>query len=105
MDAKSARGWVARAACRTVQPDALFVPGAEQQRIVQTLCRGCPVRTECLAHALDGRIEHGVWGMTERDRRALLRRRSAVKSWRSLLEAARNAYGVGAAEEAVNAGP
>ncbi|MET8816066.1 WhiB family transcriptional regulator, partial [Streptomyces sp. NPDC004549] len=45
---------------------------------------------ECLAYALDHRIEHGIWGaMTERERRALLRRRPLVTSWRSLLEAAR----------------
>ena len=38
--------------------------------------RACPVRTECLAEALDNQIEWGVWGgMTERERRALLRRR------------------------------
>ena len=51
---------------------------------------GCPVRTECLADALDNRVEFGVWGgMTERERRALLRRRPDVTSWRKLLETAR----------------
>ena len=54
---------------------------------------GCPVRTECLADALDNRIEFGVWGgMTERERRALLRRRPHVTSWRRLLETAREEY-------------
>lgn len=54
------------------------------------VCTTCPVKTECLAHALDQRIEHGVWGgMTERERRALLRRRPTVTSWRRLLETAR----------------
>jgi len=34
-----------------------------------------------------------VWGgMTERERRALLRRRPDVTSWRDLLENARNQY-------------
>ncbi|KQP65399.1 hypothetical protein ASF50_01010 [Nocardioides sp. Leaf307] len=47
------------------------------------------MRTECLAEALDNQIEWGVWGgMTERERRALLRRRPNA-SWRSVLEAAR----------------
>jgi WhiB family redox-sensing transcriptional regulator len=47
------------------------------------------VRTECLADSLDNRVEFGVWGgMTERERRALLRRRPNVTSWRRLLEAA-----------------
>jgi len=44
------------------------------------------VRFECLAEALDNRIEWGVWGgMTERERRLLLRQRSDVTSWRSIL--------------------
>jgi WhiB family redox-sensing transcriptional regulator len=51
------------------------------------------VRTECLADALDNRVEFGVWGgMTERERRALLRRRPTVTSWRALLETARHEY-------------
>jgi WhiB family redox-sensing transcriptional regulator len=38
---------------------------------------------------LDNTIEFGVWGgMTERERRALLRRRPNVTSWRRLLEVA-----------------
>ena len=47
---------------------------------------GCPVRFDCLAEALDNRIEWGVWGgMTERERRQLLRQRPDVRSWRSVL--------------------
>ena len=47
------------------------------------------MRAECLAEALDNRIEWGVWGgMTERERRALLRRRPNVTTWRSILQPA-----------------
>ena len=89
--------WAASAACRTSRPDALFVKGAEQNRAKQ-LCSGCPVRTECLAEALDNQIEWGVWGgMTERERRALLRRRPNVTSWRMLLETAQTDHGHGSA--------
>ena len=81
--------WASLAQCRGSQPDELFVKGAAQNKAKQ-LCSGCPVRTECLAEALDNEIEWGVWGgMTERERRALLRRKPAA-SWRSVLEAARN---------------
>ena len=81
--------WPAQAACRGADPDFLFVQGAAQNR-VKTMCAGCTVRTECLADALDNEIEVGVWGgMTERERRALLRKRPDVVSWRSLLETAR----------------
>lgn len=84
--------WSARASCRTTDPDALFVQGAAQNR-AKALCLGCVVRTECLADALDHQVEFGVWGgMTERERRALLRRRPNVTSWRRLLQTARNTY-------------
>ena len=84
--------WSAQAACRTTDPDELFVQGAAQNR-AKAVCTGCPVRTECLADALDNRVEFGVWGgMTERERRALLRRRPTVTSWRRLLETARTEY-------------
>ena len=84
--------WTVVAACRGMDPDELFVQGAAQNR-AKTVCSGCPVRTECLADALDNRVEYGVWGgMTERERRALLRRRPDVTSWRELLETAKEQY-------------
>ncbi len=73
--------WVAKALCRSADPDELFVTGAAQRRAAQ-LCRECTVVTECLADALDNRIEFGVWGgMTERQRRKLIRQHPEVKSW------------------------
>jgi len=84
--------WTSRAQCQDTHPDELFVQGAAQNR-AKAVCVGCPVRTECLADALDSRVEFGVWGgMTERERRALLRRRPNVTSWRSLLETARDEH-------------
>lgn len=87
--------WSESAACRGARPDELFVRGSAQNRVKQ-VCAHCPVRTECLAEALDNSIEWGVWGgMTERERRALLRRRPNVTSWRRLLETARAEQGTG----------
>ena len=92
--------WRRNAACRDGDPDRLFVRGAAQ-REAKLVCFGCPVRTECLAEALDHRIEFGVWGgMTERERRALLRRRPDVQSWHELLQQARG----GVADDAIRAG-
>jgi len=86
---ENATAWITQASCRTTNPDELFVQGAAQNRAKQ-LCMGCPVRTECLADALDHRVEFGVWGgMTERERRALLRKRPNVRSWSALLNSAR----------------
>ncbi|AKU18153.1 WhiB family transcriptional regulator [Luteipulveratus mongoliensis] len=81
--------WAARAVCRTGSPDELFAKGAAQQT-AKIVCQRCPVVAECLADALDNRTEYGVWGgMTERERRALLRRRPEVRSWASLFKTAR----------------
>ena len=81
--------WAQQGACGKADPDALFVQGAAQQ-IAKQICMGCPVIAECLADALDNRTEFGVWGgMTERERRALLKRRPNVPSWRAVLETAR----------------
>ncbi len=81
-------GWTAIAACKQSVPDELFVRGAEQHK-AKLVCSSCSVRTECLAEALDNQIEWGVWGgMTERERRSILRKRPNVTSWRELLETA-----------------
>ncbi|WP_129339743.1 WhiB family transcriptional regulator [Cellulomonas endophytica] len=74
--------WSAQASCgRDYPADALFVEGSAQ-REARSVCERCPVRLQCLADALDNRMDFGVWGgMTERERRALLRRRPDVRSW------------------------
>lgn len=92
MSTQVLQDWTTRSACRTGDPDELFVTGAAQNR-AKLVCLGCPVRTECLGDALDNRVEFGVWGgMTERERRALLRRRPEVTSWSELLQSAKLAH-------------
>jgi WhiB family transcriptional regulator, redox-sensing transcriptional regulator len=73
--------WVSEALCRSTDPDELFVTGAAQKRAA-VICRQCAVVAECLADALDNRTEFGVWGgMTERQRRKLIRQHPEVTSW------------------------
>jgi WhiB family redox-sensing transcriptional regulator len=92
MDTNNQSSWRVNASCRDTDPDGLFVRGAEQNR-AKTVCMGCPVRAECLAEALDSRINFGIWGgMTERERRALLRRRPDVANWRELLASAKREW-------------
>lgn len=79
--------WTLQARCRGMA-DALFPEGKDQKR-ARVVCMGCPVRAICLAEALDNRIEWGVWGgLTERERRQLLRQRPDVTSWAAVLMAA-----------------
>ena len=81
--------WAVQGRCVGSDPDAMFVRGAAQQD-AKIICQKCPVIAECLADALDNRTEFGVWGgMTERERRAMLRRHPRVSSWRRLFETAR----------------
>ncbi|OKJ52628.1 WhiB family transcriptional regulator [Streptomyces sp. CB02261] len=78
--------WIENAVCQAADAEDLFVQGTAQNQ-AKAICTGCSVRTRCLAYALDNRIEYGIWGgMTERERRRLLRRKPAVASWRPLLE-------------------
>ncbi|MDN4518584.1 WhiB family transcriptional regulator [Mycolicibacterium austroafricanum] len=77
--------WVSKARCASADPEGLFVRGAAQKDAAK-ICRGCPVITECAADALDHRVEYGVWGgMTERQRRALLKVHPEVVSWAAFL--------------------
>ncbi|MFI8287504.1 WhiB family transcriptional regulator [Streptomyces sp. ms191] len=80
--------WSDEANCRTADPEGLFGPSSDQKR-AKSVCTDCRVRLACLAEALDNRIEFGVWGgMTERERRTLLRRRPHVGSWLHVLRKA-----------------
>ena len=77
--------WALRGACRDVDPESLFVSGAAQHK-AKSVCSECVVRIDCLADALDSQTEFGVWGgLTERERRELLRRLPDVASWREFL--------------------
>jgi len=67
--------WENSAACLGQDGDTFFGHGAVEERRAKLVCRGCPVRWECLAYALRNRVDHGVWGgLTDRERRKLLNR-------------------------------
>ncbi|MBY6367599.1 WhiB family transcriptional regulator [Rhodococcoides corynebacterioides] len=88
-EAEARIAWVSQARCRGVDPDQLFVRGAAQRKAA-TICRHCPVLMQCGADALDNRVEFGVWGgMTERQRRALIKQHPEVESWAEFFETQR----------------
>jgi WhiB family redox-sensing transcriptional regulator len=68
--------WQRRGACRGVDSAQFFHPDGERgpsrtRREVRAkaICRTCPVRAECAAHALAVREPYGVWGgFTEAER-------------------------------------
>ncbi len=65
-------GWMNDAACKGM-PTAMFFPrrGADV-RAAKLVCRGCPVRFECLEYAMDLKIKQGIFGgKSERQRRSV----------------------------------
>lgn len=71
--------WVYQGACRGSEnpdawfPETLYGPGDRRSPDVQrayeqqrdhalALCRGCPVRVDCLSHALATDTRYGIWG-------------------------------------------
>lgn len=72
-----AQPWRARGNCRGIDPE-IFYPDDDDATAdaAKAICGGCSVRQACLEFALTQREKHGVWGgLTERERRRILRQR------------------------------
>lgn len=86
-------GWMQRARCASLQEgelDNFFLERAdntENRRKVafcKQVCKGCPVRQDCLKFALAHNMRYGIWGgMTTRERRRYFPRavRLRVAAW------------------------
>lgn len=49
-------------------------PGTDHIAMAKMICWSCPVRDECLEHALETKEPYGIYGgFTERERRELIR--------------------------------
>jgi hypothetical protein len=76
--------WSLRALCREVDPELFFPPRGVSCPEAVRVCRGCPVRVECLTEALAADEQNGIRaGLSERERRRLVRRRDARRAARS----------------------
>jgi WhiB family redox-sensing transcriptional regulator len=80
MDSERA-DWRDDAACLHANPDLFFPvgtagPALRQVDRAKRICGTCPVRTPCLAWALDQGILSGVWGGTTEEERRAIRRAS-----------------------------
>jgi WhiB family redox-sensing transcriptional regulator len=62
--------------CAQIGGDLWFPEkGGDDAALAKKICRGCPIRLQCLEFALDNNERYGVWGgLTERERGSLLRR-------------------------------
>lgn len=72
--------WQLQAACRGMATDVFFHPDRERgdarerrEAQAKAVCASCPVRRECLEHALTVREPYGVWGGATEHERAEIR--------------------------------
>lgn len=69
--------WTDHAACVGADPGVWFPgKGAHSDREAKRICGACPVRRDCLEHALENSEQFGIWGgLNEKERRAVKRSR------------------------------
>lgn len=70
------QSWRDKGACRGIDP-SVFYPGEDEDASeAKSICAQCGVLESCLEHALTAREKEGVWGgLTERERRRVIRQR------------------------------
>jgi WhiB family transcriptional regulator, redox-sensing transcriptional regulator len=73
--------WMFDAACRGMDAEVFFPPSDGDDAIAKDVCAACPVRTACLAFAIDHGERFGVWGgLGEKERARLTdEQREAVR--------------------------
>lgn len=66
--------WYSQALCPETDPDAFYPEKGGSTADAKKVCRGCPVKDQCLQWALDTDESYGVWGgLSGRERRRLKR--------------------------------
>lgn len=66
--------WRDDAVCAGLDPDLFFPERGASSGEAKAVCRGCPVRSECLEHAMSVPEKFGIWGgLSEKERRRLRR--------------------------------
>ena len=78
--------WQDVSACKGMDPTLFFGPEhpetvkekRDREEAAKAVCDTCPVKQACLEYALEAREGYGIWGgLTELERKALLRRRAS----------------------------
>ena len=66
--------WSRFGRCDTADPELFFPQVGADNSLAKSICQACPVRRQCLDHALETKQKYGIWGgMTEAQRRRLRR--------------------------------
>lgn len=74
----SSEDWRSRGACVDTDPDVMYPTSLTGVDRAKAVCVGCPVRDECLEHALVNDEDFGIWGgESSRTRRKLRKARKS----------------------------
>lgn len=75
-----APAWHDRANCAGEDPAVFFLEPGDTADAARAICAACPVRLDCLEHALDNGERFGIWGgFTEPERRQMRRQRALAR--------------------------
>ena len=73
--------WMQHAACRGLDPELFHPEVGELTAPAKAVCDACPVRVECLEHAIVHEERNGVWGgVGSAERRRMISRRERGRS-------------------------
>lgn len=74
-DSTPEAAWQEDALCAETDPEAFFPEHGASSRDAKSVCAACPVRHECLEHALANDERFGIWGgLSESERRRVRKR-------------------------------
>jgi WhiB family redox-sensing transcriptional regulator len=65
--------WMRDALCLEYHDVEFFTERGKDPRPAKVVCSRCTVRDDCLAYALEHRIDYGIWGGMSAHERAKLR--------------------------------
>ncbi|MEB3023458.1 WhiB family transcriptional regulator [Mycolicibacter sp. MYC098] len=69
---QAADRWQEQSSCKEADPEMFFPEKGGATSAAKRICKSCPVKRECLQHALDHDERFGIWGgLSERERRKL----------------------------------
>lgn len=69
--------WRLDAACHGQDPELFFPEVGASTSAAKAICRPCPVRADCLEHALRHE-KNGIWGGTSQKERTRMRQRMGI---------------------------
>ncbi|WP_225506999.1 MULTISPECIES: WhiB family transcriptional regulator [Mycolicibacterium] len=87
--------WQERAVCAQTDPESFYPEKGCSPRDGKAVCAGCPVRKDCLHHAITAPEYHGIWGgLTRKERNEFQQGGWSLDQIDEFLQSTKSARGV-----------